>query len=118
MVAREVAVTLVKPIASASLGVLAMVLPEVEALNELLGIVERYETIKTVIAIVGGGFFFWKAVMIATKTIKEKELANKERQIDIERKTWELMNEKKKAQEEGLKGSIDELIQILKTKEK
>jgi hypothetical protein len=33
-------------------------------------------------------------------------------------KQWELMNQKKKSQEEGLKGSIDELIQTIKNNNK
>jgi hypothetical protein len=111
---KEISKILTRPVINAALGFVTMSVPEIDSLNAMLGITEDYEVVKLIIAIIGGGFFFTKAVMILAATLKEKKLANEAAELENKRKAWEFEEEQQKAKEKGVSTDIKEMREEMK----
>lgn len=106
---KEIAVSLVKPLLSASAGVIMTSLVEMDSFNSVLRITEDHEFIKTIVAVVGLVFFFWKAYNIADKTIKEKGLANESARIKNDSDKYDLAKKQEDDKNEGITKEIKEM---------
>lgn len=114
MIAKEIVIQLKTPIIAMASGFVTMSVSQLDYINDLLGDTEGFVLAKNAIALIGAALFFWKAYHTVSKTNREKDQAYEEKAIDIERKSWELAHEQKKANEEGLIEVIKELEQTMK----
>lgn len=118
---RQIVSNVAKPMISAAIGVVMTNLVEIDSFSALIGVTEENKFIKDLIIYIGSAFFFWKAYMIATKTIKEKQLANESTKIkndsdayDLEKKREDDKNKGLIKEIEEIKETQDEILQILK----
>lgn len=114
--AKEAGMVLIKPIITMMGGFLTINFAQIEYINELIG--DDFYLTKNIIALIGFGVFFWKSISLISKTNREKDQEYEEKKIDIERKAWDLANDQKKANEEGLIEIIKELQETIKDSKK
>ena len=98
--AKEAGMVLIKPIITMMGGFLTINFAQIEYINELIG----------------DDFYLTKNII--SKTNREKDQEYEEKKIDIERKAWDLANDQKKANEEGLIEIIKELQETIKDSKK
>lgn len=98
-----------KPLISTSIGVVMTSLVEMDSFSSLIGVTEENELIKDLIIYVGSAFFFWKAYMIATKTIKEKQLANESAKIKNDSDKYDLAKKQEDDKNEGINQKLEEI---------
>lgn len=118
MIAKLIPIELKNPIIAMFSGFVTMSASQLEFVNELLGDTEGLVLAKNTIALVGAVLFFWKAYHAVSKSNREKDQAYEEKKIDIERKTWKLAEEKKKASESPVLEALEELKQTIENLKK